>query len=211
MGTPRRMITVALLAAAALTACSSDKPTTTTAPTTAPTTVAASATSIPGAPTSDRELEALLVSTVPAGFVVQPDDVGDTGPSDLAKAIRDDGSASAEALRSEGFVRGYQRLWIGPRDAEIIVFVYQFENEAGATADHKRSTSLLAGEVETTAFTVDGIPGATAISGSADDISAAIVAFQTGVFNVQVVANGPALAGLQARVSTIAQDQHDRL
>jgi hypothetical protein len=37
-------------------------------------------------PRSFAELEALLVKTVPTGFIAQPDSVGDTGPSDLAKA-----------------------------------------------------------------------------------------------------------------------------
>lgn len=209
MRSPRHTIAAALLAAVALSACDSDKPD----PTSAPTTAAAGATpsTAPGAPATDSELEALLVSTVPAGFVVQPDDVGDTGPSDLAKAMRDDGTAGAEALRSEGFVRGYQRLWIGPGDAEIIVFVYQFENESGAAAENRRTTRELTGQEDTTPFTVEGIPGATAITGSSADISAAIVAFPTGVYNVQIVCNGPALAGLQSRVSTIARDQFDRL
>ena len=65
------------------------------------------------APHSFAALEALVISSVPVGFVAQPDAVGDTGPSDLAKAARDDGQPDAlQALRAEGFVRGYQRLWL---------------------------------------------------------------------------------------------------
>jgi hypothetical protein len=36
-----------------------------------------------------------VISSVPVGFVAQPDAVGDTGPSDLAKAARDDGQPDA--------------------------------------------------------------------------------------------------------------------
>jgi len=170
----------------------------------------------PVGPTSDRELEALLVTAVPARFALQPDDVGDTGPSDLAKAIRDDPTpGTEEALRSEGFVRGYQRYWAGPSDAELVVFVYQFETPAGATADFLRGKGVLSAGMPrgSTPFTVDGIPAGDSrgIIGSSPDMSVAIVQFTTGVFNVQVTCNGPAAAGLQERASTIAKDQYDRL
>jgi len=37
------------------------------------------------------------------------------------------------------------------------------------------------------------------------------VLFSNGVFTVQIVCNGPALAGLQDRVSALAKEQFDRL
>jgi hypothetical protein len=191
----------ALLAAIVLTSCSSK--TDRTAPVS--TTLAA--------PASIEELEARVVAVVPDGFTVQPDDVGDTGPSDLAKAVRDDGLPGAEqALRSSGFVRGYQRLWIGPGDAEIIVIVYQFGSSAGADAYFQRGKANLTAVAPpgATPFTVEGIPPSksTAVVGSSEDLAAAIVLFTSGVFIVQVVCNGPAVTGLQACASAIAKDQH---
>src|SRR6266540_3180051 len=92
------------------------------------------------APTSSAELEARIVTKVPSGFIEQSPEAYDTGPSDLAKAIRDDGGPNAgKVLRSEKFVRGYQRIWIGPEHAQIIVFVYQFASRVGARQDFARS------------------------------------------------------------------------
>src|SRR5437870_871881 len=88
----------ALVIAASLSACSSSssKPAAASKPTTPPRSV----------PASFGELAARIITKVPAGFVLQPDNVDDTGPSDLAKAIRDDGSPDAgKILRAEGFVR----------------------------------------------------------------------------------------------------------
>jgi hypothetical protein len=183
--------------------CSSAKTTSTTLPTTPP-------------PRSDQELEARLVTAVPDGFVVQPDTVGDTGPSDLAKATRDDGTTGAEqALQAEGFVRGYQRLWVGPDDAQVIVFLYQFANPGGATADFGRAKARLTDPPVAGAapFTVAGLPPgqSSAAAGTSGDTSAAFILFTAGVFTGQVVCNGPALAGLQERATAVAKDQYGRL
>lgn len=199
-----RPCAAALLAAIVLASCSSKPESTAPVSTTL------------AAPASIEELEARVVEVVPDGFTVQPDAVGDTGPSDLAKAVRDDGLPGAEqALRSNGFVRGYQRLWIGRGDAQIIVFVYQFESSAGADAYFQRGKANLTAVAPpgATPFTVEGIPPSrsTAVAGSSKDLAAAIVMFTSGVFLVQVVCNGPAATGLQARASAIAKDQDDRL
>jgi hypothetical protein len=215
-----RTVSAAVLATIALSSCSPSKsesaaPTATSVPSGSATTINPAPSAILG-PATASDLGRRLVTRVPAGFVLQPDDVGDTGPSDLAKAVRDDPSPDAEeALRSEGFVQGYQRLWVGPDDAEIIVFVYQFGTEAGAAADFRRSKAALADEAlpGATEFTVSGLPAGqtNAVTGSSGDLSAAIVQFTTGVYNVQLVCNGPASSGLQSRVSAIAKDQYDVL
>src|ERR671924_63589 len=58
------------------------------------------------------ELAKALEIAVPEGYILQPDQVGDTGPSDLEKAVRDDGEDDArEVLTRTRFVRGYQRMW----------------------------------------------------------------------------------------------------
>jgi len=218
-----RTATTVLIAAGLLASCSSTKtksspPTvvSTTSTTTVPASTTVASVGVGPVPGSDAELAARLVTAVPAGFELQPDSVGDTGPSDLAKAVKDDGAPDAEqVLRSEGFVRGYQRLWAGPSGSQIIVFIYQFGTQTGANQDFQRAKSQLAGEAppQAAAFTVDGLPAdaSAAIAGTSADGSAAIVLFTTGVFNVQVVGNATALDGLQERVSPIAKDQYSRL
>ncbi|MGI9079520.1 MAG: hypothetical protein ACR2GF_01630 [Acidimicrobiales bacterium] len=198
-----RLVTVTFLVAMVVTSCSSAKTTSATLPTTPP-------------PRSDQELAARLVTAVPDGFLVQPDNVGDTGPSDLAKAVRDDDTPGAEqALHADGFVRGYQRLWVGPGDAQVIVILYQFANPAGATAYFGRAKAQatdppVAGAAP---FTVTGLPPgqSSAAAGTSGDTSAAFIVFTAGVFTGQVVCNGPALAGLQARATAVAEDQYGRL
>ena len=79
------------------------------------------------------ELEALITDDVPTGFEQQPDAVGDTGPSDLAKAIRDDGNDDAEQVLTDlRFRRGYQRLWQTEDGDQLIVFLYEFCDPADA-------------------------------------------------------------------------------
>ena len=73
-----------------------------------------------------------LVTDVPPGYLRQVDSVGDTGPSDLEKAVRDDGEPDARSvLVADGFVAGYQRLWAKGDDAKIIDFVYEFRARWG--------------------------------------------------------------------------------
>ena len=168
------------------------------------------------APRSSAELEARIVSKPPSGFVHQADDVGDTGPSDIAKAIRDGESADGgKDLRAEGFVRGYQRLWIGPGHAQIIVFVNQFGSHAGA----RRNFGRVRKDFDTKPppgirkFTVSFLPAPQVIAAAGTDKSdsASIIEFTSGVFGVQIVCNGPALSGLQARSVAIAENQYQRL
>jgi len=197
------LVTATLLVALIPMSCSSSTTTSTTLPTTPP-------------PRSDQELEARLVTAVPDGFLAQPDTVGDTGPSDLAKAARDEGTPAAEqALQADAFVRGYQRLWVGPGDAEIIVVLYQFADPAGATAYFGRAKAQstdppVAG---TAPFTATGLPPgqSSAAAGTSGSTSAAFIVFTTGVFTGRVVCNAPALAGLQERANAVADDQFRRL
>jgi hypothetical protein len=196
-----RIGVIALIVPALLSACSSSKPTPIAQ----------------RAPTSFADLESRIVTQVPSGFAAQPDDKYDTGPSDLAKAIRDDGEPGAgKVLRSAGFVRGYQRIWIGPDDAQIIVFVYQYASSAGARRAYARDTQGSHGKVAPTAhkFEVTDLPTdqATGVAGTAEDGGAfALAYFTTGVFNVEINCNGPKLAGLQERATSVAEHQLRRL
>lgn len=195
-----RLVTVTFLV---VTSCSSATTTSTTLPTTPP-------------PRSDQELAGRLVTAVPDGFVAQPDQVGDTGPSDLAKAARDDDTPGAEqTLQADGFVRGYQRLWVGADDAQVIVVLYQFASPAGATTNFGRAKAQstdppVAGAAP---FTVTGLPPgqSSAAAGTSGDTSAAFIVFTTGVFTGRVICNGPSLAGLQERATAVAEDQYGRL
>ena len=169
-----------------------------------------------GVPTSFKSLQARIVTKVPSAFVVQSPDAFDTGPSDLAKAIKDDGEPNAgKLLRAEKFVRGYQRIWIGPEHAQIIVFLYQFESDTGAHQDFARSTRIVQSKAPPGAhkFVVRGVPAkqALGIAGADKDAAAAVVYFTKGVFNVQVNCNAVSLPGLQAQAVAIAKDQYSRL
>ena len=168
------------------------------------------------APRTAAELEARVLSKGPAGFVRQAEGVGDTGPSDLAKAARDEESADAEKLlRSEQFVRGYQRLWIGPGHEQLIVFVYQFGSPAGVRHFFTRQTKDLATKPLRGAykFAVPFLPTAQAvgIAGANKDAAAAVIRLRSGVFVVQVICNGSTSSGLQARALAVAEDQYRRL
>jgi hypothetical protein len=167
------------------------------------------------APRNFAELEARIASKAPRDFVRQADNVGDTGPSDLAKAVRDEGAKNGNVLRSEEFVRGYQRLWVGPGHAQIIVFVYQFGSRAGARRNYARATkgSDAKPPAGVHKFAVPFLPAAQAIgvAGTDKNGSAAGIDFTSGVFTVQIVCNGPILAGLQTRALAIAKDQLRRL
>ena len=136
-------------------------------------------------------LEARLITEVPDGFEQQADDVGDTGPSDLDKAVRDDGTPDArKELAAEGFVRGYQRLWLSPKEQQIIVFLYQFETPEGAAAAAKRSLGMFGGPgEETQTFTVDGIPGAEGRAGSGPQAGGSVVLFTSASYLAQIVTN----------------------
>ena len=165
------------------------------------------------------QLAAQIITSVPAGFVLQPDHVGNTGPSNLAKAVKDDGTAGAkEALTTEGFVRGYQRLWSGPAQAQIIVFLYQFASSGGARQDFVRGTKQFSGtpppSIHVNKFST-ALPTAQSLgiagTGQGNSGAAAVIYFTTGVYNVQINCIGPTLPGLQARVTALAADQLSRL
>ena len=179
--------------------------TTAAAPTTTTTTVAA----------SFDDLSRLLLTTVPAGYTVQPNEVGDTGPSDLEKAVKDDGNGDARAtLTKDGFVRGYQRLWSKSDDEQVIAFLYQFNDHAGALDYAKRTTADMAkGEagITLTPFAVPGIDGAVGMTGHDATFASSIVLFAKGPYIAQLVVNGKTPAGQSDVVRALAADQASRL
>jgi hypothetical protein len=206
-----RAVALTAVTALALVGCSGGKKDEGTA-TTRTTVAAADRTTTTGAAAAGSKaaaLETLLVTAVPSGYRAQPDDVGDTGPSDLAKAASDDGDPDATAvLTSAGFVAGYQRLWVNQNDDELIVFLYQFAQPAGATSYNERS---IAGSGPATAFAVAGVPGAKGFSVSDAQNTSAVVFFTKGAYLVQVVSNTSAGKAQSELVTTIATDQYQRL
>jgi hypothetical protein len=112
----------------------------------------------------------------PAGFELQADDVGDTGPSDLDKAVADDGEDDAAAsLTESGFLAGYQRYWIDAGESDLVGFLYAFCDGAGAQhyLDRTIAEGDLGAGVHT--FTPAGLSGAFGQSGVDEGYTAAQV------------------------------------
>jgi hypothetical protein len=161
------------------------------------------------------DLSRLLLTSVPAEYKVQPNDVGDTGPSDLAKAVKDDGEKDARAfLTKAGFVRGYQRLWVKADDEQVVVFLYQFNDHAGAVDYGNRGSdpgTAKESGFTVTPFDVPGIEGALGMTAHDGEFASSAVIFSKGPYLVQLMANGPTPAGLPDLAQTLAADQFARL
>ena len=179
--------------------------------------VEAPAATAPSAPVakSFEDLAKALELAVPAGYVLQPDEVGDTGPSDLEKAVNDDGEEDArEVLTRTGFVRGYQRMWSRSEDDEIIAYLYQFKDHAGAVDYTKRLTADAGAQtagVSIGLFDVPAIAGAVGVNGSDPNFATSSVTFLKGPYSVQIVVNGSSPSGLQALATALAEEQYSRL
>ena len=163
-------------------------------------------------------LEALLITLLPAEYAQIDDSEADTGPSDLAKAVSDDGGADAEAvLTAAGFVNGYQRSWqTDDQSSLIIVFLYQFSKADGAAsyADRTLDTFDTDAVLKAVPFKVDGIPGASGRSLTnleADGRLASAVLFSKTGYLVQIVVVGPTDNANQILVRQLALDQFNRL
>ncbi len=156
-----------------------------------------------------------VVKVVPAGYVLQADSVGDTGPSDLAKAVRDDAGPGAEAaLTTAGFLHGYQRMWADAgKQNVLLVFIYHFRTPAGATAYLNRvvQQEKTTQKPVPTAFAVTGIPGAVGLAGSQDSSHVAQVLFTRGSYVASVAAVGPLAPPLPATAQQLAAAQYTLL
>jgi hypothetical protein len=167
-----------------------------------------------------EELSQALDMDVPSGYARQPDSVDDTGPSDLEKAVADDGGDDArDVFTRDKFVRGYQREWARSQDEQIVSYVYQFADKAGADDYTKRVTAdagaqtagaPIAGATITT-FAVPGIGGAAGVNTSDPTFATSTVTFVKGPYSVQVVVNSTRTDGLQSLVTSLAEEQYSRL
>jgi hypothetical protein len=167
-------------------------------------------------PRSFSELEALLISTVPDGFAQEPDSLYNTGPSSLAKAIHDqDLPHAARELTTDGFIRGYQRVWTKPQGDQIIVFLYQFATTRGASAFYRHGvrSELSMVPVNTTQFVVPGLPPShsTGIAAHVQHRTIAVVQASVGPFAMQINCSARSATGLKARLIRLAHEQTSRL
>jgi hypothetical protein len=159
-----------------------------------------------------QALAGLLLTSLPPGYQQAPDSLGQTGPSDLGKAVSDDGGSDAkQVLVFDQFLAGYQRMWTSGND-QIIEFLYEFATPRGAVAYGQRQVAADAvppsGD-QIAPLTVPAIPGAQGFTISGNDGPAAMVLFTKAGFLVQVVMNGPDATAQQ--VTALAAAQYQRL
>jgi hypothetical protein len=162
-----------------------------------------------------EDLAKAIDITAPESYLVQPDEVGDTGPTDIAKASRDDGGNDAQDfLARTGFLRGYQRMWRRSADDDFAVYLYQFGNNAGAVEYTNRLTTeatTAPSGVTIERFDVPSISGAVGVNASDPTFGSSSVTFVKGPYSVQIVVNGKKLTGLQPLATALAEEQYSRL
>ena len=146
-------------------------------------------------------LSTLVLNTAPPGYTLQPDSVGDTGPTALAKAARDAFRIDArQSLVQAGFVRGYQRLWrsvdaTGTALDQDFIFLYEFDSPEGAQqfAEHWRQTLLeTKGKAPLDSFAPAYLPGAVGLKTQDAKVggSTGVVIATKGVYAIEARVNG---------------------
>jgi hypothetical protein len=162
-----------------------------------------------------EDLAKALKITAPEGYLLQPDQVGDTGPSDIVKASRDDGGDDAqEFLARTGFVRGYQRMWSRAAGDDFIVYLYQFGDNAGAVEYTNRLATVATTPhegVTAERFEIPGINGAVGVNLSDPTFATSSVIFVKGPYSVQIEVNAKKLTALESLATALAEEQYSRL
>lgn len=207
MSTPVRAVLLALAVALGGTACSSGGD------------EGAAATTLPPRLPDRLELsvvERLVVERVPPGFLLMPDDVRDTGPSDLAKAIRDQGGSPEDRdfLVDAGFSLGYQRFWLHEDDSELLVFLYEFASAEGAAAQLRQIETAIRNAAQRsriTAFRTTGIPDGVGLEASDSTEPAVAVLFTRGGFWSMVRLQGRDLETVRSQALSVAREQYSLL
>jgi hypothetical protein len=164
---------------------------------------------------TSADLAKMLDIPAPDGYMLQPDQVGDTGPSDIEKASRDDGHDDArEFLTRTRFVRGYQRMWSRSETDDFVVYLYQFADHAGAA----EYTSRLGADamaptpgVTIGTYTLPEISAALGANASDPTFANSSVTFVKGPYSVQIVVSGTTPTGLQSLATAVAEEQYSRL
>jgi hypothetical protein len=183
--------------------------------------MAAPATTLPTAPTiaavtsttpATAELEALLLTDVPAGYTVSTENVGDGGPVDLEDAVTEDGASDArDALTSAGFDTGYQRVWVNADDEEVVAYLYRFADAPGAERYATRLVQARTEEEGFRRFPVAGISGANGFAGDIETGTSTVVIYAKGVHVVQLIVNAAVAQPQQSLATRLAAAQHARL
>jgi hypothetical protein len=155
-------------------------------------------------------LERLLVTDLPPGYQLEPDDIGTTGPTDREKAARDSYAEDADAVRRalRGFVAGYQRLWMANDGYDqVTVQLYEFETAAGAEAFSR----LVDADPNdgTEPFEVVGVAGARGTMTQYEHGSTSVAQVAVGTYAVRVQAAGRTTT--PAMVSDLLAQQVSRL
>ncbi len=198
---------------------------TTGAPTTSDQSSAVSTTTLPTDTSGDHHVaetqqsRALAEKLVPSidGYNIQPNSIGDTGPSDLQKAIDDgpDMTSARKELTDDHFVVGYQRMFAAPSQTRfIILFVYQFGDAAGAkdyTATLNAASLIPDGDVTPKRDAAPGIPGATGIESTSDGLTTHAVLFSKGRYSVMIATNDGHGDTASPTVLDIAKQQYGLL
>lgn len=201
------MIVIAVAGAA----CAQDEPPKMAEPaTTLPTvpTIAAVTSTTP----ATAEVEALLLTDVPAGYEPAIENIGDAGPVDLEKALAQDGAPDAQdALTTAGFETGYQRVWVNDQEEEIVDFLYRFADPAGAQRYATRLMQARTVEEGFRRFPVAGIPGANGFAGDIETGTSTVVIYAKGVHVVQLIVNAGLAQPQQTVATRLAAEQYTRL
>jgi hypothetical protein len=163
----------------------------------------------------DAALAGFLLKTVPSGYAKLPDRLSDSGPTNLAKAIRDEASQGGAAqLRQSGFVSGYQRVWaIGDGATQNVIFLYRFATPAGAAAyalNRAKELNAAPSNGPIVRF-APPMPGSIGLHSESPTLSFSAVVFSKGLYSVQAVSSDAAKIDQSLAAVALGQAQYDRL
>ncbi len=163
-----------------------------------------------------RALAKKLVSSID-GYEIQPDSVGDTGPSDLDKTVDDTGGGNEirTQLTVDDFVVGYQRYFAkSSGDRDIVVFAYQFGDPAGAKNFVATIIEIALepkGGVTPKPLSAPDIPDAKGFQQTSDGVMSQTVMYAKGDYVAMVMTNAPEGDSSSSTVLDIAKQQYDLL
>jgi hypothetical protein len=155
-----------------------------------------------------------VITKVPNGFGRFPS-WGGPPCLDLQAATNTETAAYRRALKADGFIRGYERLWLNARTDLIDVLLYQFATDSGARIHATRASSAAKNKQPgATAFDVPGVPGATGLVAINNAGTVAVVITHVGRLFVAVSCGGKDRSRAQAAAEQavhFAQQQYVRL
>jgi hypothetical protein len=143
-------------------------------------------------------LKDLILGDAGTGYILQPDEIAETGPTNITKAANDEIDPKArKVLQVTGFVDGFQRQWKNIDDAgnnnNDFLFLYEFETPDGAQfyAQNWRQSLVNTPHagVPLTSFSPSEIPGAMGLSSTTKSGSTGIVIFSKGNYAVKALVN----------------------